>query len=83
MLNEIPEKNANYQKANRFSDETLNQKIEKWNQEIRNRKEHTRKAAILQRAMNEIKVADTQEKYQQIMEELDSIAGFEGVDEEI
>ena len=31
--------------------------------------------------MNEIKVADTQERYQQIMEELDSIAGFEGVDE--
>ncbi len=81
QLDEIPNGDTNYQKVIRFADERLKQKIDNWNQEIEDRIERRRKSAILEGALKEIKIADTPEKCQEIIEILDSISGFEGVEE--
>ncbi len=59
----------------------MKQKIEQWNREIEDRIEKQRKSKILEDALQAIQVADTPKKCQRIIEALDSIAGFEGVEE--
>ena len=80
-LDEIPNGDTNYQKVTRFADADLKQKIEQWNHEIEDRIEKQRKSKILEDALQSIQVADTPKKCQRIIEALDSIAGFEGVEE--
>lgn len=80
-MDEVPVEDANFQKVIRFADFDLKKTIDKWNQEIEDRIEKQRKAKILEDALQSIQVANTPEKSQEILDILDSIAGFEGVDE--
>ena len=80
-MKEIPKEDANYQKVLRFADDNLRQKIDKWNNEIETRTEYRRKSKILKDIIKDIQVADTPEKYQKILDNLDSITGIEGVEE--
>lgn len=82
-MNDIPENDSNYQKAIRFADEELSGKINVWNKSITERKEYRRKTEILNSATKAIQLADTPQKCQKIMDDLESIAGFEGVTEAI
>ncbi len=77
----VPVGDTNYQKVIRFADANLKNMIDKWNNEIEDHIEKKRKSKILEDALTAIQVADTPEKCQEIKEILDSIAGFEGVEE--
>lgn len=74
------EESPNYVKAMRFADDAMKQKLETWAITVKDSIEHKRKASVLLTAQNDYKKAKSRDDYQNIINRVNAIMPFDGVE---